>query len=167
MDKTQGVVMELNDCAFPILNSIVGTSDYEKAFKGAEICLLIGARPRGKGMVRADLLRANAKIFEGQGKAIEQWADRNIKVVVVGNPANTNALITMTYAPSIPRTNFTALTRLDQNRACSLIAETAGVNVGQVKNVAIWGNHSKTQYPDTRNAVIADYPKKGMCTSVR
>jgi len=167
MDKTNGVVMELNDCAFPLLTKIVATADYKTAFEGCEVALLIGARPRSKGMVRADLLKANAKIFEGQGKAIEQWADRNIKVVVVGNPANTNALITMTYAPSIPRENFTALTRLDQNRACSLIAETAGVNVGKVRNIAIWGNHSKTQYPDTRNAVLVDTPKKGMCVSVR
>jgi len=167
MDKTKGVVMELNDCAFPLLTKIVATADYQTAFEGCEVALLIGARPRGKGMVRADLLKANAKIFEGQGKAIEQWADRNIKVVVVGNPANTNALITMTNAPSIPRQNFTALTRLDQNRACSLIAETAGVNVGQVRNIVIWGNHSKTQYPDTRNAVLVDSPRKGHCVSVR
>merc|ERR1719373_303261 len=165
--KVQGVIMELNDCAFPLLTSITGTSDYATAFAGAEVCLLIGARPRGPGMVRADLLKANAKIFEGQGKAIDQYADRNIKVVVVGNPANTNALITMTNAPSIPRENFTALTRLDQNRAASLIAETAGVNVGKVRNIVIWGNHSKTQYPDTRNAVLVDSPKKGLCASVR
>jgi len=167
MAKTQGVVMELNDCAFPIIKKLVATDDYKVAFEGCQIALLIGARPRGKGMVRADLLKANAKIFEGQGKAIEKWADRNIKVVVVGNPANTNALITMTNAPSIPRTNFTALTRLDQNRACSLIASTAGVNVGQVQNIVIWGNHSKTQYPDTRNAVLLNTPTKGSCSSVR
>merc|ERR550539_1672068 len=159
--------MELNDCAFPLITKLVPTDDYKTAFEGCEIALLIGARPRGKGMVRADLFKANAKIFEGQGKAIEKYADRNIKVVVVGNPANTNALITMTNAPSIPRQNFTALTRLDQNRAASLIAETAGVNVGQVRNIVIWGNHSKTQYPDTRNAVLVDSPRKGHCVSVR
>lgn len=164
MGKVQGVVMELNDCAFPLLTKIVATDDYQTAFEGCEVALLIGAKPRGKGMVRADLLKANGKIFEGQGKAIEQWADRNIKVVVVGNPANTNALITMTNAPSIPRENFTALTRLDQNRACSLLASTAGCNVGQIQNVVIWGNHSKTQYPDTRNAFINN---KGTVTAVR
>lgn len=167
MGKVAGVVMELNDCAFPLLTKIVATCDYQEAFDGCEVALLIGARPRGPGMVRADLLKANAKIFEGQGQAIEQYADRDIKVVVVGNPANTNALITMTNAPSIPRQNFTALTRLDQNRACSLIAETAGVNVGQVKNVVIWGNHSKTQYPDTRNAFLVDAPTKGNTVAVR
>jgi len=167
MAKVQGVVMEINDCAFPLLTKIVATDDYQTAFEGCEVALLIGARPRGPGMVRADLLKANAKIFEGQGKAIEKHADRNIKVVVVGNPANTNALITMTNAPSIPRANFTALTRLDQNRAASQIAEKAGVNVGQVKNIVIWGNHSKTQYPDTRNAVIVNHPSRGNTTTVR
>lgn len=159
--------MEINDCAFPLLTKIVATDSYETAFEGCEVALLIGARPRGPGMVRADLLKANAKIFEGQGKAIEQWADRNIKVVVVGNPANTNALITMTNAPSIPRANFTALTRLDQNRAASQIAEKVGCNVGQVKNVVIWGNHSKTQYPDTRNAVLENVPSRGNTCTVR
>merc|ERR550539_2169381 len=159
--------MELNDCAFPLITKIVATADYKTAFEGCEVALLSGARPRGPGMVRADLLKANAKIFEGQGKAIEQWADRNIKVVVVGNPANTNALITMTNAPSIPRANFTALTRLDQNRAASQIAEKAGCNVGQVKNIVIWGNHSKTQYPDTRNAVLQNVPSRGNSVTVR
>jgi len=165
--KVQGVIMELNDCAFPLLNSITGTSDYAKAFTGAQLCLLIGARPRGPGMVRADLLKANAKIFEGQGKAIDQYADKDVKVVVVGNPANTNALITQSYAPSIPRENFTALTRLDQNRAISQLAEKLGVGVGQIKNVIIWGNHSKTQYPDVSHAFIKDFPRKGLMTPVR
>merc|ERR1719495_43070 len=127
--KVQGVIMELNDCAFPCLTKITGTSDYETAFKDAEICLLIGARPRGPGMVRADLLKANAKIYEGQGKAIDQWANKNVKVCVVGNPANTNALITATNAPSIPRENFTALTRLDQNRAMSQLSTRVGCSV--------------------------------------
>jgi len=167
MNKTQGVVMELNDCAFPLITKMVATCDYETAFDGCEVALLIGARPRGPGMVRADLLKANAKIFEGQGKAIEKYADRNIKVVVVGNPANTNALITMTHAPSIPRENFTALTRLDQNRAASQVAAAAGVNVGQVKNIVIWGNHSKTQYPDTRNAFLTGTPGRDDCVAVR
>lgn len=165
--KVKGVIMELDDCAFPLLNTIVGTSDYETAFKDAEICLLIGARPRGPGMVRADLLKANAKIFEGQGKAIEKYADRDVKVLVVGNPANTNALITMTNAPSIPRQNFTALTRLDQNRAMSQIARKANLHSKQVRNVIIWGNHSKTQYPDVHHAFLDDFPKTGLTTGVR
>jgi len=165
--KVDGVVMELKDCAFPLITKYIPTGDYKTAFEDCDIALLIGAKPRGKGMVRADLLKANAKIFEGQGKAIEKWADKNIKVVVVGNPANTNALITMTNAPSIPRTNFTALTRLDQNRSISQLADRAGVTAGQIKNVVIWGNHSKTQYPDTRNAVIVDSPVKGSCSAVR
>jgi len=165
--KVQGVIMELDDCAFPILNSIVGTSDYETAFKDAEICLLIGARPRGPGMVRADLLKANAKIFEGQGQAIDKWANKNVKVCVVGNPANTNALITATNAPSIPRENFTALTRLDQNRAISQLAKKGNLAGRQVKNVIIWGNHSKTQYPDVHHAFIDDFPSKSLSTSVR
>lgn len=165
--KVKGVMMEIDDCAFPLINSMVGTSDYETAFKDAEICLLIGARPRGPGMVRADLLKANAKIFEGQGKAIEKYADRNVKVLVVGNPANTNALITMTNAPSIPRCNFTALTRLDQNRAMSQLATKGKIRAKQVKNVIIWGNHSKTQYPDVHHAFIEDFPSAGLSTSVR
>jgi len=165
--KVKGVIMELNDCAFPLLTNITGTSDYATAFQDAEVCLLIGARPRGPGMVRADLLKANAKIFEGQGKAIDQYCDKNVKIVVVGNPANTNALITSTFAPSIPRENITALTRLDQNRAKSQLAEKAGCAVGQIKNVIIWGNHSKTQYPDVNQAYIVDHPKKGITTPVR
>jgi len=166
-DKVEGVKMELNDCAFPLLTSITGTSDYATAFKEAEICLLIGAKPRGPGMVRADLLKANAKIFEGQGKAIDKHCDKNVKIVVVGNPANTNALITQNFAPSIPRENFTALTRLDQNRAVSQLAVKAGVAVDQIKNVIIWGNHSKTQYPDVNHATIFDFPRRGLQTPVR
>merc|ERR1719219_2418006 len=142
--KVKGVIMELKDCAFPIFSKITGTSDYAVAFKDAEIALLIGAKPRGPGMVRADLLKANAKIFEGQGKAINQYCSRNVKVCVVGNPANTNALITSVNAPRIPKQNFTALTRLDQNRAISQIARKANIAARQVKNVIIWGNHSKT-----------------------
>jgi len=166
-DKMQGVVMELNDCAFPLLTRITSTTDYETAFTGIDIALLIGARPRGKGMVRADLLKSNAKIFEGQGKALEAYASRDVKVCVVGNPANTNALITMKYAPSLPRENFTAMTRLDQNRACSQLSSKLGVAVGDVQNVIIWGNHSKTQYPDINNAFINNYPSKGLQTTVR
>ena len=116
--------------------------------------MLIGARPRGPGMDRKDLLKANAAIFEGQGKALDQWASRQVKVLVVGNPANTNALITKTFAPSLPASAFTAMTRLDQNRAQAQIAKKAGVSVGQVKNIIVWGNHSNTQYPDIGHASI-------------
>jgi len=165
--KVKGVIMELKDCAFPIFSKITGTSDYAVAFKDAEIALLIGAKPRGPGMVRADLLKANAKIFEGQGKAIDKYASKNIKVCVVGNPANTNALITATFAPSIPKENFTALTRLDQNRAKGQLADKLNVQVSQLKNVIIWGNHSKTQYPDVHHAYVNDFPQKGLSTSVR
>jgi len=167
LNKVNGVLMELKDCAFPLLTKIVATDDYEIAFKDLEVAILVGARPRGPGMVRADLLKANAKIFEGQGKALNQFADRNCKVCVVGNPANTNALITMTNAPSLPRENFTALTRLDQNRAMSQIASKAGTVVSNVRNIVIWGNHSITQYPDTRNAVLVNTPSKGQTTCVR
>ncbi|MES1917313.1 MAG: hypothetical protein MHM6MM_009050, partial [Cercozoa sp. M6MM] len=122
-DKMQGVVMELDDGAFPLLTSIVATTDYETAFKDIDVALLVGSRPRSKGMLRKELLQVNAPIFAGQGKALDQWASRNVKVCVVGNPANTNCLVLMKNAPSIPRANFTALTRLDQNRAVSQLAQ--------------------------------------------
>ena len=118
------------------------------------VALLIGARPRGPGMDRKDLLKANAAIFEGQGKALDQYASRQVKVLVVGNPANTNALITRHYAPSLPSTAFTAMTRLDQNRAQAQIAKRLGISVGRVKNIAVWGNHSNTQYPDISHASV-------------
>jgi malate dehydrogenase len=165
--KLQGVLMEVQDCAFTILDSVIATTDYKEAFDGVDIALLIGAKPRGPGMVRADLLTANAAIFAGQGKALNQYASRNVKVVVVGNPANTNALITMVNAPNIPKQNFTALTRLDQNRANGQIASKIGVPVSSVKNITIWGNHSKTQYPCVHHGHIADYPQRGLMTSVR
>lgn len=146
----KGVEMEIRDCAFSVFGSIMGTTDYEEAFTGCDVALLIGAKPRGKGMVRADLLRANAGIFAGQGKALEKFAGKHCKILVVGNPANTNALIAMKNAPSIPRENFTAMTRLDQNRAEGLIATTAGLSdSADVSKVAIFGNHSKTMFPDT------------------
>lgn len=167
ISKVRGVIMELRDCAFPLIVDILATDSYQKAFENCEVALLVGAKPRGKGMLRSDLLKQNAKIFKGQGKAINRWADKNIKVVVVGNPANTNALITMKNAPSIPRENFTALTRLDQNRAVSQIAEKMNTNVENIKNVVIWGNHSKTQYPDTRNAFLDNIPFKGQISTVR
>jgi len=164
----KGVAMELEDGAFPLLSSIVPTSDYKVAFDKVDIALLVGARPRGPGMVRADLLKANAKIFVGQGQALDKYAKKSVKVVVVGNPANTNCLIAMKNAPSIPKTQFTALTRLDQNRAKSQIANKLGnINPSQVKDIIIWGNHSKTQYPDVNQGYIEDYPQKNMQTSIR
>jgi len=149
-------VLELEDCAYPLLSKIVATTDYKEAFSDVEIALLVGARPRGPGMQRKDLLAANATIFSGQGKALDAYASRNVKVVVVGNPANTNCLITLKNAPSIPKTNFTCLTYLDQSRAKSILAHKVGVPVGLVKNVIIWGNHSKTQYPDVNHGFILD-----------
>lgn len=157
-DALKGVEMELNDGAFPLISKITATTDYKTAFLDVDICLLIGAKPRGPGMVRADLLKANAPIFAGQGKAIDKWASRKVKVVVVGNPANTNALIAMKNAPSLPASSFTALTRLDQNRAVSMIAGKTGAPVCAIKNIIIWGNHSKTQYPDVNFATIGDTP---------
>lgn len=165
--KQEGVAMELRDGAFPLIKSIMVTTDYKTAFTGVDIALLIGARPRGKGMVRADLLKANAKIFEGQGKALNEYASRNVKVLVVGNPANTNALITAHFAPDIPKENICAMTRLDQNRAMSLLSSRTGTGISQIKNITIWGNHSKTQYPDVNNAVVEDYPQEGLTTPVR
>jgi len=162
MEKVlKGLVMELEDGAYPCLRGIIATSDYKTAFEDVEVALLIGAKPRGPGMQRKDLLQANASIFSGQGKALNQHANRNVKVLVVGNPANTNALITMTNAPSLSPENFSAMTRLDQNRAKSLLANKLGVTVNQVKNVIIWGNHSATQFPDVRHGVVSDFPHHG------
>jgi len=165
--KMQGVVMEVNDCAYPLVASLTATTDYAEAFSGCDVAMLIGARPRGKGMVRADLLAANGKIFKGQGAALEKYASRDVKVLVVGNPANTNALIAMKNAPSIPRKNFTAMTRLDQSRAYSQIAAKCGVPISKITNLAIYGNHSKTQYPDVSHAVINDHPYPGQSTPVQ
>jgi malate dehydrogenase len=157
MEKAvSGVIMELADSAFPIVSKLVGTSDYQTAFSGVDVALLVGAKPRGPGMQRKDLLSANGAIFAGQGKALNQWANRNVKVVVVGNPANTNALIAAENAPDLPKSAFTAMTRLDQNRAQAQIAARLALPVSSVKNVIIWGNHSKTQYPDVNHAVIAN-----------
>jgi malate dehydrogenase len=163
----QGLVMELQDCAYPLLTKITATADYAVAFKDVEVAMLIGARPRGPGMQRKDLLQANATIFSGQGKALNQYANRNVKVLVVGNPANTNALIAMANAPNIPKSAFTAMTRLDQNRAVAALADRLRVTVPQVHNVVIWGNHSSTQYPDVNQAVVTDYPKAGFATPLR
>lgn len=154
MNALEGVKMELDDCAFPLLSGVVCTDDPNVAFKDADYALLVGARPRGPGMERKDLLEANAAIFSVQGKAINDNASRNIKVLVVGNPANTNALITQRNAPDIDPRNFTAMTRLDHNRAMTQLAQKTGTTVNDVTNMTIWGNHSATQYPDLFNAKV-------------
>jgi len=144
----KGVMMELDDCAFPLLHGMVPASDPMVAFKDAEVALLVGARPRGPGMERKDLLEANGKIFGPQGKALDQVAKRNVKVLVVGNPANTNCLIAMKNAPSLDPKQFTGMMRLDHNRATSQIAQKLGKPVTSIAKVVVWGNHSATQYPD-------------------
>jgi malate dehydrogenase len=154
----EGVVMELDDSAFPCLGNVVVTDDPEVAFDGANWILMVGAKPRGKGMERGDLIRENGPIFVGQGRAINERAADDVHVVVVGNPANTNCLIAMNNAPDVPKERFSALTRLDQNRAYAQLAGKAGVTVGEVSNVTIWGNHSATQYPDAENARINGQP---------
>jgi malate dehydrogenase len=163
----EGVVMEINDCAYPLVNSLFATTDYKTAFTNVEVAMLIGARPRGPGMQRKDLLQANAAIFSGQGKALNAYAARNVKVLVVGNPANTNALIAATNAPDLPKTAFTAMTRLDQARAVGLLASRLRVPVRSVKNVVIWGNHSNTQYPDVNQATVQHFPRAHFATPVR
>lgn len=150
----KGVIMELEDCAFPLLAGVIPTGDPLVAFKDADYALLVGARPRGPGMERADLLAANAQIFTAQGKALDQVASRNVKVLVVGNPANTNAYIAMKSAPSLPRKNFTAMLRLDHNRAASQIAAKTGTAVGDIEKLTVWGNHSPTMYADYRFAKV-------------
>jgi len=154
LEALKGVAMELDDCAFPLLAGIVQTDDANVAFKDTDYALLVGARPRGPGMERKDLLEANAAIFSAQGKAIDANASRDIKVLVVGNPANTNALIAQRNAPSINPRQFTAMTRLDHNRAMSQIADKTGTTINDVTNMTIWGNHSATQYPDLHHAKV-------------
>lgn len=154
MEALEGVRMELDDCAFPLLTDVVCTDDPNTAFKGTDYALLVGARPRGPGMERKDLLEANAAIFSVQGKAINDNASKNIKVLVVGNPANTNALITQRNAPDIDPRNFTAMMRLDHNRAKTQLAQKAGQAVTTVSNMTVWGNHSATQYPDLFNTKV-------------
>ncbi len=154
LGNLQGVVMELNDCAFPTLNKIVATDDAKVAFKDCNVALLVGARPRGPGMERKDLLLANAQIFSAQGKALDAVADRNVRVLVVGNPANTNSLIAQRNAPNLNPRNFTAMVRLDHNRALSQLAEKTGAHTTQIKKAIIWGNHSATQYPDLHHATV-------------
>ncbi|HKW83752.1 MAG TPA: malate dehydrogenase [Burkholderiaceae bacterium] len=150
----KGVIMELDDCAFPLLAGVEAHSDPLQAFKDTDYALLVGARPRGPGMERKDLLSANAQIFTAQGKALNAVASRNVKVLVVGNPANTNAYIAMKSAPDLPRKNFTAMLRLDHNRAASQIAAKAGKPVASIEKLAVWGNHSPTMYADYRFATI-------------
>ena len=150
----KGVIMELEDCAFPLLAGIEAHSDAESAFKNTDYAILVGARPRGPGMERKDLLSANAQIFTVQGKALNKVASRNVKVLVVGNPANTNAYIAMKSAPDLPRENFTAMLRLDHNRAASQIAAKTGGTVDGIEKLTVWGNHSPTMYADYRFATI-------------
>jgi malate dehydrogenase len=154
MDALQGVAMELDDCAFPLLEQLDLTDDAGQAFDGVSLALLVGARPRAKGMERSDLLEANGAIFTEQGKALNDRAADDLRVLVVGNPANTNCLIAMSNAPDVPRERFTAMTRLDQNRAMTQLARKAGAPVAEVTNLAVWGNHSTTMYPDVFNAKV-------------
>ncbi|MFO1324044.1 MAG: malate dehydrogenase [Burkholderiales bacterium] len=166
IDKAQaalkGVMMELEDCAFPLLAGMIGTADPKVAFKDADYALLVGAKPRGPGMERKDLLMENAKIFIEQGKALDAVASRNVKVLVVGNPANTNAYIAMKSAPSLPKKNFTAMMRLDHNRALSQLAARGKVPVGDIEKLVVWGNHSPTMYPDYRFATAAGKDLKAL-----
>ena len=152
MGALQGVVMELNDCAFPLVQGVVATDKPEEGFEDTDYALLVGARPRGPGMERKDLLSANAAIFSVQGKAIAAKASKDVKVLVVGNPANTNAYIAMKSAPDLPKKNFTAMLRLDHNRALSQLAAKSGKPVASIEKLAVWGNHSPTMYPDFRVA---------------
>ena len=154
MDALNGVVMEINDCAFPLVQGIVASDDPNVAFKDADFALLVGARPRGPGMERKDLLEANAAIFSVQGKALNDHASRNVRVLVVGNPANTNALIASCNAPDLSPRQFTAMTRLDHNRALTQLAQKTGKRVTDIDSMIIWGNHSATQYPDLAHTKV-------------
>lgn len=158
MKALEGVVMELEDCAYPLLESVEISDDPKVAFEGVNWALMVGARPRSKGMERGDLIRANGPIFVEQGQALAQSAASDVRVLVVGNPANTNALIAASNARDIPPERFAAMTRLDQNRASAQLAKKAGVRITEVTNVTIWGNHSNTQYPDAENARIKGQP---------
>lgn len=162
LSALEGVVMELSDCAFPLLAGIVATDDVNVAFKDANFALLVGAKPRGKGMERGDLLAENGKIFGPQGKAINDHAARDVKVLVVGNPANTNCLIAQHAAPDINPRQFTAMTRLDHNRALSQLAANTGKHVNDIHKMIIWGNHSATQYPDISKCTVAGQPASGL-----
>ena len=162
MDALNGVVMELNDCAFPLVAGIVATDDPNVAFKDTDYAILVGARPRGPGMERSDLLMANAQIFSVQGKALSDNANPNVKVLVVGNPANTNALITLKNAPNLNPKNVTAMMRLDHNRSLSQIAEKTGSHTTKIEKMVVWGNHSATQYPDISYATLEGKPVKDL-----
>jgi malate dehydrogenase len=158
----QGVAMELLDCAFPTLAGVVATDRPEDAFEGADYALLVGARPRGPGMERKDLLLENAKIFSAQGKALNAHAARKLKVLVVGNPANTNALIALSNAPDLDHARFTAMTRLDHNRAIAQLAVKTGAKVPDIRRMTVWGNHSATQYPDISHCTVAGRPASSL-----
>jgi malate dehydrogenase len=158
----QGVVMELNDCAFPTLGGVVATDDAKVAFRDCQVAFLVGARPRGPGMERKDLLLANAQIFSAQGRALNELADRGVKVLVVGNPANTNALIAQANAPDLEPRHFTAMTRLDHNRALAQLAEKTASHVTDIRRMTIWGNHSSTQYPDLSHAEVGGRPARSL-----
>ena len=156
LDALRGVVMELEDCAFPTLHGVIATDQADEAFGDADYALLVGAKPRGPGMERSDLLLGNAKIFSAQGKSMNAHASRDVRVLVVGNPANTNALIAQQNAPDLNPANFTAMTRLDHNRALAQLAGKTGSHVSEIRHMVIWGNHSATQYPDISHATIGD-----------
>lgn len=158
MEALEGVRMELDDCAFPLLAGVTCTDDPDVGFKDTDYALLVGARPRGPGMERKDLLEANAQIFSVQGKAINDQANRDVRVLVVGNPANTNALIAQRNAPDIDPRNFTAMMRLDHNRAMTQLAQKTGTSINDISRMTVWGNHSATQYPDLSNALVAGKP---------
>src|SRR3989440_5982203 len=158
LNALEGVVMELNDCAFPLLESVIPTADLDEGFRDINLALLVGSVPRKAGMERKDLLGINGKIFIGQGQAIQKNAAADVRVLVVGNPCNTNCLIAMNNAQGIPRDRWFAMTRLDENRALAQLAHKAGVGIGSVTNMTIWGNHSSTQYPDFYNARIDNRP---------
>jgi len=157
-----GVVMELSDCAFPTLNRVVATDDAKAAFRDCDYAMLVGARPRGPGMERKDLLLANAQIFSAQGRAINESASRDVRVLVVGNPANTNALIAASNAPDIERRNFTAMMRLDHNRALAQLADKTGKRTTAIRRMTVWGNHSATQYPDIAHCTVGGKPAKSL-----
>ena len=162
LQTLNGVVMELADCAFPGLNKVTATDDAKVAFRDCHVALLVGARPRGPGMERKDLLLANAQIFSAQGKALNETADRNVRVLVVGNPANTNSLIARANAKDLNPRNFTAMTRLDHNRALSQLAQKTDSHVRDVRRMTIWGNHSSTQYPDINHALVGGRPARSL-----
>jgi malate dehydrogenase len=158
LEALRGVVMELEDCAFPTLHGVVATDQAAEACRDTDFALLVGAKPRGPGMERGDLLKDNAKIFSAQGKALNEHASRDVRVLVVGNPANTNALIAQQNAPDLNPANFTAMTRLDHNRALAQLAARTGTHVSQIQYMTIWGNHSATQYPDVSHTIVGDKP---------